>query len=602
MYCAFTSFEVCIIYFRAAIHATMMNSLVTLSALAFTAFAPQIVLAFLPFPSSWTSRRPPSNLLSSSKTISPTKTEPMAWTKNEQAYGKFDQEDWGWVYTSVPPEASSSYMCQDIEGTIPSDLQGTYYKVGPGKFERQGERYAHVLDGDGFVAAFSISSQGVKYTGNFVKTEYFLEEEEKDEILFRNVFGTEPKGGPLKNALDLTLKNVANTNVVLWNNRLFALWEAGRPYELDPVTLETLDKEGDFDDAEECNPFDMLGNPDCAIRGVTIDNGGPIDKIMDVGAFFTAHPHVVDGDTLVGFVTKQDTSQNVCMDFYEFDAQWNIKQKSTYTFPNGCGAPHDFSVGKDYYAFFQNPLTLNNLPYVFGLKSPTQVMRMQLDQECILHLAPRTPGTKATQVKVPPYFTVHSVGRIEEDGSRVTIYTNGWDLKDKRYFPEGAKSAPFLGAWGGRYPDFEKFVPPSLLYRTTVDVDTEEVLCHEQVIPGLVVDFMTQDERNPHIQFMNLADMDGDSLPSTGYAKVDASTNEVEYWWAEPKIFTGELTPVAKRNGDAGSWVVGLLYDKEKERTSLAIFDSETFFQGPVARVHLPHHVSYGLHGFFANR
>src|SRR5207237_918628 len=34
--------------------------------------------------------------------------------------------------------------------------------------------------------------------------------------------------------------NAANTNVVFHGGRLLALWEAGLPHRLDPVTLETL--------------------------------------------------------------------------------------------------------------------------------------------------------------------------------------------------------------------------------------------------------------------------------------------------------------------------------------------------------------------------
>ena len=52
-------------------------------------------------------------------------------------------------------------------------------------------------------------------------------EHEADAVLYRNTFGTQPKKplGPLQNAFDLVLKNPANTNVVLWGNRLLALWE-----------------------------------------------------------------------------------------------------------------------------------------------------------------------------------------------------------------------------------------------------------------------------------------------------------------------------------------------------------------------------------------
>ena len=62
-------------------------------------------------------------------------------------------------------------------------------------------------------------------------------EAEANAVLYRNTFGTQPKKplGPMQNAFDLTLKNPANTNVVLWGNRLLALWEVNTP--LCSVTL-----------------------------------------------------------------------------------------------------------------------------------------------------------------------------------------------------------------------------------------------------------------------------------------------------------------------------------------------------------------------------
>lgn len=52
-------------------------------------------------------------------------------------------------------------------------------------------------------------------------------EEERGSVMYRTSFGTARPGGPVTNAFDLRLKNPANTNVLLWGGRLFALWEVG---------------------------------------------------------------------------------------------------------------------------------------------------------------------------------------------------------------------------------------------------------------------------------------------------------------------------------------------------------------------------------------
>lgn len=63
----------------------------------------------------------------------------------------------------------------------------------------------------------------------FVSCSELAKEEEANAVLYRNTFGTQPRRalGPLQNAFDLYLKNPANTNVVLWGDRLLALWEVG---------------------------------------------------------------------------------------------------------------------------------------------------------------------------------------------------------------------------------------------------------------------------------------------------------------------------------------------------------------------------------------
>lgn len=524
--------------------------------------------------------------------------EAMPWPLNVEKYGEFDQDrDWGFACSSVSPEALSSYEIDDIEGKIPADLSGVYYKAGPGNFEREGRRYAHVLDGDGFIAAFHFEKGKARYTGRFVETEYFVDESQEDKIKYRNVFGTQRSGSVLTNgnAFDLVLKNVANTNVVKWGGRLFALWEAGRPYELDPTTLETLKQAKD-------GPFEGLGT-DARIRGITVDHGGQIDKLMGLGRAFTAHPHILDDDTLVAFNHATSvTDKKSCLEFLEYNKNWEVKKTVEYSFDVGP-PPHDFSISENYYCFFENPFgAMDNVPYLFGIKAPTQIMRLLLRRPAILHLVPRQPSAKALTVEVAPYFNIHTVPEAIERDGKLHLYSNGWDLNDRRFFPESKASVPFLGSWGGLYPDFiNGTVPPSYFYETVVDLQSEKTLSHKEVAPGVVMEFPVALPNNAETVYCTVAATDYTSLPGTGLCKMNINTSEVEFWWAENKIFTHEVTPVSKLNGEAGSWLLTMFYDSGERRATLAIFDSERFQEGPVCRLHLKHHLSYGLHGSFSS-
>jgi all-trans-8'-apo-beta-carotenal 15,15'-oxygenase len=525
-------------------------------------------------------------------------------------YGAFQQErDWGFAYSSViPSDACTSYIIDDIEGIIPPDLVGTYYKTGPGKFESpDGRRYEHVLDGDGFVAAFTFNGgdDGVRYTGRFVETEYYLEEQAQQKILYRSVFGTQRTCGPLFNAFDLTLKNVANTNIINWGNRLFTLFEAGRPYELDPHTLQTLSGPTNADDD---GPFVGLGPAEGRVlRGVTIDEGGPIDQFIQTAKSFTAHPHILDDNTLVAFqsVTRVQQDEAV-LEFIEYDQQWQKKKPSvSFAFPRGP-PPHDFAISTNYYIFFENPFgPMDNMAYLLGLKSPTQMMQLLLGRSTALNLVPRDSSSsmKPLRFEVPPYFNIHTVAKAEEtENGQLILFSNGWDLTDERFFPQSQDSVPFLGSWGGPYPDFVNgIVPPSLFYKTVLDLTSQRVISHEQVYDGDVIEFPTQDAREPHVVYCSIASRDNTSMPGTGFCRYDLSASTApQYWWAPHRVFTGEITPVSKRNGEKGSWLLALLYDADRCRTSLAILDSEKFVDGPIGKLHLHHHLSYGLHGSFA--
>lgn len=508
----------------------------------------------------------------------------------------FDQEtEWDWVHRTVESRASSSYVLEphEIEGSVPTDLKGTYRKVGPGNFERNGVRYSHTLDGDGFVAAVSFG-QNVSYTGRYVETEYFLREQATDQILFRNVFGTQPSN-PFKNVLNVELKNVANTNILQWGGKLWVLWEGGRPYELNPDNLKVLSLDGDG----EFGPLEHLGQPNCKLRGVTLDNGGVLDQAAGMGRSFGAHPHV-DGDRLVGIKAGLNPiTDAVQMEFCSYDSNWKQEKSRFYDLPGSPSAPHDFCLSENYYLVLQNRIDLNNLPFILGIKSPSQVLELNLRKPTILHIVPKDSDKAAIRVELPPYFNLHSVPRaVETDDGKLVLYTNGWDLTDKRFFPTDQDKVPFLGAWGGRYPNFDH-VPPSLLFETVVDLQTQSVLRHEELVEGLVMEFPTQDEQGR--VYCCAGNTDNESLPGTGFCQIDLQAPDTHrIWYAGPKTFCGEITPVSKRNGEQGSWLLGYLYDYSGQRTTLAIFDSERFMDGPVCRIHLRSPLAWGLHGSFA--
>ena len=96
------------------------------------------------------------------------------------------------VLLSVPPlsdtqqqlcdDWSAAFATQEHEfdavplrvtgGSLPHSLRGTLFKNGPARFRRGDERYAHWLDGDGYVTALVLDGSGsATWSGRFVRTE-----------------------------------------------------------------------------------------------------------------------------------------------------------------------------------------------------------------------------------------------------------------------------------------------------------------------------------------------------------------------------------------------------------------------------------------------
>lgn len=217
--------------------------------------------------------------------------------------------DWRGGTASLTQEYD--YWIEDVEGTVPTDLVGTLYRNGPGLLERGGVPLAHPFDGDGMICTFRFENGRVHFRNRYVRTAGFLEEERANRLLYRGVFGTQKPGGWLANFLDTRVKNIANTHVIYWAGKLLALWEAGLPHRLDPLSLETIG-------------LDTLG-------GVLKDRDA-----------FAAHPRL-DPQTqrLVNFGVKPGLSTRIAL--YEFDASGQCVCQPVFQIP-GFAFIHDFAL------------------------------------------------------------------------------------------------------------------------------------------------------------------------------------------------------------------------------------------------------------------
>jgi len=573
-------------------------------------------------------------------------------TQDELGRGVSILKDWreNWHTYESPPDhpnlidpqtGYAEYECDLIEGTVPDDLVGTLYRNGPGKFGVNSERVQHVLDADALVYKidFPPPEEGdgprtISFLSRFVMTEHFVEEQKKQKFLYRGTFGTgpsseffdaRPKNGlnsdPIEptnlskvvgGAFNTDIKNSANTQIVSFGGKVIALFEAGLPHGLDPLTLETLGE-------------DTLGGVLNSGLPVKLGDDVPDEFVPDFigGDAHTAHPQQCPNGNLVGWHWSQlPLKQALEVTFTEWSNDgFEPVASSTFEIPNCSLAPHDMAMTENCIVMKINALSMDQLPFLINLKGPAASLSMDGRSPVKAWIFPRPTSKRAPfepfSVDVPACFSIHfsHCYEDEETGNIVTFFS-GWPPSD---------SKDFLGAWGGFAPDFPK-IPPTFLWRLEIDPKTRRTVsldiapgCQNVCTEHMLVhpNFNTKKAQNVYGTGSNLI---GDSTPPNGYVKLrveagrtakeskleDGQVNEeVDSYWFGSRYFTTEPIIVPKDGGDIenedDAYLLGMIRDGSNGKNFLAIFDLEKDLkEGPIAKVWLKSGVPHGIHGCFA--
>ena len=137
------------------------------------------------------------------------------------------------------------YVVDEVEGRLPAGLTGTLYRNGPGKNEVGGKPYAHLFDGDGMLSQFAFDG-GADSLPQPLRAHDALPRRARGRQAGHAQLRPAAPGRSARRTPSACPANVANTSVQYHAGNLLALYEGGRPWQLDPDTLETIG-EYDFD-------------------------------------------------------------------------------------------------------------------------------------------------------------------------------------------------------------------------------------------------------------------------------------------------------------------------------------------------------------------
>ncbi len=434
-----------------------------------------------------------------------------------------------------------------VEGEVPRDLFGTFYRNGPNpQFAPRGDY--HWFGGDGMIHGYYIEDGRVGYRNRWVRTVKWNTEREAGESLF-SAFN------PLDNderVQGLETDGLANTNVVWHGGKLLALEEAHAPFEVDPITLESK------------GPWSFGGKL-----------AGPM----------TAHPKI-DPETgeMLFFGYNADGMISEAMSFHVVDKDGNLTRSETFNAPY-ASMVHDFMVTRDHVIFPIMPLTGSMERAMSG----APVYAWEPDKGVHIGIMPRKGTVDDMRwFRGDPSFVFHPMN-AHTDGYVITC--------DVCEFEE----APLFPRPDGTPRDRSKAVPR--LTRWTFDLGQNSDDYKWERLDEIPCEFPRLDERFTGLEYRHgyfaCGDLGGNVGGFSSVGHRDHRTGELQVYDAGPQCATSEpiFVPASEEAAEGEGYLLSSVYDGERKASHLQILDAQNVAAGPIAKAYLDHRLPLGFHG-----
>jgi len=442
----------------------------------------------------------------------------------------------------------------EVEGTLPADLDGAFFRVGPDPQYPKPPQFAHDVDfdGEGHASMFRIKDGHVDYRSRYVRTQRWKAQRAARRSLFgmyRNPFTDDPSVKGLS-------RGTANTQLFFHHGKLLVFKEDSPPVVVDPVTLETLDDYYTF--------------------------GGALE-----GDTYTAHPKI-DSETgdLIGFGYEARGLASDDIEILSVDPQGKANWHTWVKAPYACML-HDFAVTRNHVAFLTVPLVPDlermkaggvHFSWDDTLPSYLGVMRRGEDGSTMRWL----PG--------PPLMCTHVMGAWSE-GDVLRIDMDGAEVNQFPFFPKRGEERGDEGMAAGQ------------IRRFTVDLSDPAANSFQMdvLFPDVAGVLARQDDRYHTVPYRYGYML---SFGPTGpaWTMVDHKTGATSTYTPEPGSVPSEMcfVPRSKDAPEGDGYLIGIVNRmKQGGRSDLVLVDTRDVAAGPIATVKMPCKIAGQVHGFW---
>jgi carotenoid cleavage dioxygenase-like enzyme len=471
----------------------------------------------------------------------------------------------GFTGTLRPMRFEGDIHDVEIEGEFPPQLHGTYHRVNPDSQFQPRFEADQFFNGDGMVGLFHFRGGKLDFRQRFAQTDKWKLERAAERALFgayRNPLTDDP-------SVKGRIRGTANTNVLVYGGKLFAMKEDSPALLMDPLTLAT--------------------------EGYT-DFGGRMQSKT-----FCAHPKIdpVSGNMCAFSYGSKGVLTRDCT-YMEISPTGELLQETWFEAPYYC-MMHDFGLTQDYAVFHVVPIVGSwerleaGLPH-FGFDTSLPVY---------LGVLPRHGDARAMRwFKSPTLFASHVMNAFN-DGTRVFFDTpvakNNMfpffpDVHGKPFNPMEAMS--FLTRWtvdmASPGDSFEKSERLTDFFGEFPRID-DRYASHAQRHGWLLVSDREKPLEGPPGR--------ASGLNMNSLAHLDFTTGQQTLWWAGPQTNVQEpcFIPRAANAPEGDGYIVAVLDNLVTNYSDLGIFEARRIADGPFARAKLPFRLRPAIHGNWAD-
>jgi all-trans-8'-apo-beta-carotenal 15,15'-oxygenase len=444
-----------------------------------------------------------------------------------------------------PPSREGTWNAQRIEGKIPSDLNGTLFRMTKGQLDNHGVPLKHWFDGDAFLLKYSIVDGKVTISARFVDTPERQQENTAGRMLYLE-YGTVPPRVPAR------YKNQPNINVILWDGRLLGLSEAFHPSEIDPETLAYR------------GPWDFYGT-------------------LPLNVSFTAHPKFdIDG---AGYTFGTNNGIDWALMVYRMELNGTLTQIAKVPLP-GYFMVHDMILGREHLVFVVPPVQYDFLALATGTVAAADVLHYMENNPTRL-IVVRKDGTGNPVVFEQPPGMVYHHGNLTETGNVLSFHS--------LMSPDGSVLKLFDSWSDESWPRLR----PNHLTQFSLDLNNMQVT---RTTIGKGNEFPRFDVRRVGKDARYLYAVHEDPIDLFSFPEIirfDLGTGRQQRVGSGSNRTLGEgvFVPRPGKTEETDGWLLNQGYDAAEDETFLEIRDAETLELE--ARIWTGAHLPLGFHGNF---